>query len=52
MNVIIFTQKEPFYLKNNLEYFINNLPNDIKIKGIILSDVSPFGKKESFLKKA
>ncbi len=52
MNIIIFTQKEPFYLKNNLEYFINNLPNNIKIKGIILSDVSPFGKKESFFRKA
>lgn len=52
MNIIVFTQKEPFYLKNNLEYFIDNLPNSIKIKGIILSDVSPFGKTESFFMKA
>ena len=52
MNIIVFTQKEPFYLKKNLEYFIDNLPKSIKIKGIILSDVSPFGKKESFFRKA
>lgn len=52
MNLILITQNEPFYLKSNIEYLIKNLPKDCKIVGCIVSDVSPFGKKESFLQKA
>lgn len=52
MNLILITQNEPFYLKSNIEYLIKNLPENCKIVGCIVSDVSPFGKKESFLQKA
>ncbi len=51
MKIIIITQNEPFYLVNNLKYLLKILPNHIKIIGCVVSDVSPFGKKESFFKK-
>jgi methionyl-tRNA formyltransferase len=52
MKILIITQDEPFYLSSNLHYLINNLPKIHKIVGCIVSDVSPFGRRESFLKKA
>jgi methionyl-tRNA formyltransferase len=51
MKVVIITQNEPFYLVKNLEYLFKILPSNIKIVGCVVSRVSPFGKKESFLKK-
>ena len=52
MNIIIITQNEPFYLAQNISYLIRNLPTHSKIVGCVVNDVSPFGKKESFLLKA
>ncbi|MDB4610554.1 formyltransferase family protein [Akkermansiaceae bacterium] len=52
MRIVIITQNEPFYLAKNLSYFVNSLPNTVEIVGCIVSDVSPFGKKESILTKA
>jgi len=52
MNIVILTQDEPFYLAKNISYLINNLPNKHKITACVVFDVSPFGKKESFLHKA
>lgn len=52
MRIIIITQDEPFYLKENLTYLLSLLPSECKIVGCIVSDVSPFGKKNSFFKKA
>lgn len=52
MNIVIITQDEPFYLAENLEYLIENLPAHSKIVGCVVNDVSPFGKKETFLQKA
>lgn len=52
MNIVIITQNEPFYLTENLKYLIEILPEHSKIVGCVVADVSPFGKKESFLKKA
>ena len=51
MRIIIITQDEPFYLKENLVYLLSLLPSECKIVGCVVSDVSPFGKKESFVKK-
>jgi methionyl-tRNA formyltransferase len=51
MNILIITQNDPFYLAESLEYLFRNLPKDIQISGCVLADVSPFGKRESFLKK-
>ena len=52
MKIIIITQADPFYLAKNIDYLISILPFDVVISGCIVSDVSPFGKKESFINKA
>jgi methionyl-tRNA formyltransferase len=52
MRVLIITQDEPFYLRKNLDYLFKIIPKNIKIVGCIVSSASPFGKKESFIKKA
>ena len=52
MRIVIITQNEPFYLAENLNYLIDILPKHSEIVGCVVADVSPFGKKESFLKKA
>ena len=52
MKIVIITQDEPFYLADNLRYLIKILPKHSKIVGCVVNDVSPFGKKETFLQKA
>ena len=52
MRIVIITQNEPFYLVKNLKYLIKILPNHSKIVGCVVTDVSPFGKKESLMTKA
>ena len=52
MRIIIITQDEPFYLAENLSYFINSLSKDVEIVGVVLSKPSPSGKKESFIRKS
>ena len=52
MKIVIITQDEPFYLADNLRYLIKILPEHSKIVGCVVNDVSPFGKKETFLEKA
>lgn len=52
MKIIIITQNEPFYLYDNLKYLISIFPKHSTIVGCIVSDASPFGKKESFFLKA
>jgi methionyl-tRNA formyltransferase len=51
MTIIIITQDDPFYLAENLDYLFKNLLVGTKAAGCVLADVSPFGKKESFLQK-
>jgi methionyl-tRNA formyltransferase len=51
MRLLILTQNDPFYLAQNLDYLIHRLPKQSAIVGCLLFDVSPFGKKESFLQK-
>lgn len=52
MRIVIITQNEPFYLAQNLKYLISNLRKNHEVAGVVISPVSPFGKKESFVKKA
>jgi methionyl-tRNA formyltransferase len=52
MNIVILTQKDPFFLAENLEYLFSKVPQKICISGCVVFDASPFGKKESFLRKA
>ena len=52
MRILIITQDEPFYLADNIDYLIRNIPSHSVIVGCCLFDVSPFGRRESFLQKA
>jgi len=52
MNIVLITQNQPFYIKDAVEYLTQDLPENVKITGCVLGDVSPFGKKEKFYKKA
>jgi methionyl-tRNA formyltransferase len=52
MKIVLITQDDPFYLAKNINYLINNLPTNTVISGCVITSVSPFGKKESFVKKA
>ena len=51
MRIVIITQNEPFYLAKNLGQLINNLPVHSEIVACVVNEVSPFGKKETFLEK-
>jgi len=52
MRIVLITQDDPFYLPENLDFFLHNLPEGTEVVGCVVSKVSPFGKKESFLDKA
>ena len=52
MRIVLITQNDPFYLPENLNFFLENLPHDTEVVGCVVSKISPFGKKESFLDKA
>ena len=52
MRIVIITQDEPFYLAKNLAYLLDILPPHSQVVGCVVSDVSPFGKKETFVQKA
>ncbi len=51
MKTLIITQNDPFYLAKNLDFLISNYPKDVELIGCIVFDVSPFGKRESFIDK-
>lgn len=51
MRIIILTQDDPFYLAQNIDFLIKNLPEGTQVVGTVMFDVSPFGKRESFLDK-
>ena len=52
MRIVVITQDEPFYLTDSMGYLLDILPEHSEIVGCVVNDVSPFGKKESFYKKA
>lgn len=52
MRIVIITQDEPFYLAENLRYLLKIMPTHSQVVGCVVADPSPFGKKESFFKKA
>jgi len=52
MRIVLITQDDPFYLPENLDYLFGHLPRDTEVVGSIVTGVSPFGKRESFLDKA
>ena len=52
MRIIIITQDEPFYLSQNLNFLLSRLSDNYQIVGAIVTNASPFGKKENFIEKA
>ena len=50
MKILIVTQNEPFFLRENLKYLLNKLPENIVIVGVVLTKVSPFGKRKLYKK--
>ena len=52
MRIVLITQDDPFYLPRNLDFLFGNLPDGVEVVGCVVSKVSPFGKRESFLAKA
>jgi len=52
MKVVIITQADPFYLGKSIDYLAKNFPAGAKINGCVVNSVSPFGTKESFIRKA
>ncbi len=51
MRIVLITQNEPFYLSENLQYLTEILPQHSKIVGCVVTNASPFGRKQSFFKK-
>ena len=49
--VVIVTQNDPFYLGENIDHLIKNMPGDVEVKACVVFDVSPFGKQENFFQK-
>lgn len=52
MRIVLITQKDPFYLADNIRYLVDNLPDYAEIVGCVLFDVAPFGKKSSIIEQA
>lgn len=51
MRIVILTQDDPFYLGKNIDFLVKNMPKYAQIVGTVLFEVSPFGKRESFIDK-
>ena len=51
MRILILTQDDPFYLAKNLEFLLKHLPDGCELIGCVVFEVSPFGKREGFIKK-
>ena len=51
MRIILLTQDDPFYLAQNIDFLIQNLPKHSEVVATVVFEVSPFGKRESFIEK-
>jgi methionyl-tRNA formyltransferase len=51
MNIVIITQDSPFYLAENINYFLSRLPSHSRVSACVLLAPSPFGKKETTSRK-
>lgn len=51
MRIVVLTQNDPFYLAEHLGYLFRQLSAPVEVAGCVIFEVSPFGKKESFLNK-
>ena len=51
MKIVIFTQNESVFLAHAISYFLRRINPSIEVKGAVVFDGSPFGKKKSFVQK-
>ena len=51
MKVVIITQNDPFYLRESIEYLLENVPKNCEVAAVVLLAASPFGKRLSFKDK-
>lgn len=52
MDIVLITQRDPFYLAEYFEYLLKHLPSHSNIVGSVVFDVAPFGKRKSILEQA
>lgn len=52
MRIVLITQDDVFFLPDNITRLVSNLPERHEIVASVCLDPSPFGKKESMLRKA
>ena len=52
MRILLVTQDDPFYLAENVDYLIRQLPSHSQVVACCLLKVSPFGQRESFIAKS
>ncbi|MEY4609885.1 MAG: hypothetical protein RL246_204 [Bacteroidota bacterium] len=51
MRIVLLTQDDPFFLPRAIQKLHDEMPKDVEWVGTVLFEVSPFGKRESFLDK-
>lgn len=51
MRIVLITQDDPFFLPRAIQKLQDEMPKDVELIGTVLFEVSPFGKRESFLDK-
>lgn len=52
MRVLLITQNDVFYLPASIDYLLDHFPSHSQVVGAVVSDVSPFGRRESILRKS
>jgi len=52
MRLVLLTQDDPFFLAENINYLISQLPAHSEIVACVLFEVGAFGKRKSLLKQA
>ena len=52
MRIVLLTQDDPFFLAENINYLIDNLPPHSELVACVLFKVSAFGKSKGFITQA
>jgi len=51
MRIVLITQNDVFYLPAAIDYLLEHFPSHSQVVGAVVADVSPFGKRESIVRK-
>ena len=52
MKIVLITQRDPFFLAENIDFLLKQMCNHSQVVGCVVFDVAPFGKKKSILQQA